>query len=828
MAQLDDMLADLQARYGGAPADTTVASLAPAPVAPAPPVPQAPQVPQQAAPLPPVPGQAPAPLLPTPSTAVNAGLTPYEQSVTGYESNNDPNAQNPNSSAGGRFQITDATYADLQRKHPDHQYTGKNDVQAMHDLTTDNTQALRLSLGRPPTSMEIYAAHFLGPTGATRFLQAPSDTPVDQVVSPDALAANHKIFYDPQGKPYTTGQVESMVSQNVFKGGQGAQGNAPAGSNVGSSPQTPGDALYGQQKQDISSYIAGQPAMWSKLADLQNQYKKAATPTVDDRLADAMTQFQMQNSVAQAGSHATAGGILNHQLPSADDFNKALQASHTIDTDARTARTNLAQQDYQMQSGALQAQNTQNAANLGLTGSLAKDTGEYNLNSGANALKLAQFNLDQQKAVGEQLEKLVPNPETRAVVSAAYDQQHNPQGGYQQNMQILNGIIQKVQAGTPGSPGTPAQPAVAAQDAIPDPNAPGIAGAPAIAAKPAVAAVAPIPGAPGMQISAKEPAKMMSITTFDPAANDGAGGQKLETVNAATPEGQMRLKQVAMTNPNAKITDLSAPQNNVSVGGAGEGAGAGAGASGGSAPLAAQHAAAGETMQAAQAALTFLPYIEAHGGTGVLTDTPEGKAIASGIKQATGFDATGLPVREVYDKLLQQVQNGLTTPGLKAFGGRPAAAEFKILQAGQLGATATTQAATAFLNHVVESMNYSQNKLEAQSDAQLKARQQNNTYFDPDNWAIKYQKTNLPPVWHGQGLLDAVQGTPATATAPGKAPTDVSVPLLSPSTAGGLIDWARKQTGLPPTSAESAPVPAPSGPRLPMTPDEQARFTGGQ
>lgn len=769
---LEDMLAQLQAQYGGDPADTTVAP---------------------AEPTFPDPNATPAGYLPDaqpPSAPAAPAPSPYQVATATRESGNNPTAQNPNSTASGTNQFLDGTYQDMVNRHPDRNYQGKNDPRLMADFTQENTQALRLGLGRAPTSMDVYAAHFLGATGAVKFLTAPPNTPVTQVVSPEAINSNHNVFFDKTtGQPLTVGQVYNSISQNMgFKDTipMNPQGGVPGGGQAATpaAAQTPGDALYGQQKQDISNYIAGQPAMWAKLADLQNQYKQAAQPTSMDKISDAMSQFQQQQAVAQANSHATAGGILNHELPSATAFNQALEASHTIDTDARTARLNQAQQAYQMDSGALQAQNSQNATNLGLTGALAKETGEYNLNSGTNALKLAQFNLDQQKAVGEQIEKLVPNPETRAIVSAQYDAQHNPQGGYQANMKILNGIIQRVQAGTPG-----------------------VAGSDGVQTSPAV---------PGMQISAKEPAKMMSITTFDPTANNGAGGQKLETVNAATPEGQQRLKAVAISDPTAKITDLAAPVNNVSVGGAGEGSGtAGAGSGAG---LAAQHQAAGETKQAAQAALQLLPFIEANGGTGVLTDSPQGKVVASAIKQATGFDPAGLPVREVYDKLMQQVQNGLTTPGLKAFGGRPAAAEFKILQAGQLGATATTQAAHAFLSHVAETMDYTQNKLEAQSNAQMKARQTNNTYFDPDNWAIQFQKNNLPPVWHGQDLLDAVQGTPT------KGPTDVSPPLALPTPA---INWLKEQLKLPGSSSSTptAPVP-PAAPRHTMPSPWEATNNG--
>lgn len=739
---LDDVLAQLRAQYG----DPTAPVVSDASTAPA----------TDQAPLP----------------------SPYMVATATRESGNNPYAKNPSSSAQGTNQFLDGTFQDMVNRHPSangpgQSYTDKNDPKLMSDYTQENVQALRLGLGRPPTSVEVYAAHFLGAAGAVKFLTAPPNTPVTQVVSPQAIASNHNVFFDKSGQPLTVGQVYANVSQNMgFKdtipmnpqgGSPGTGGNGqtmpPAvPASAPAATTSPGDAVYGQQRQDIANYIGQQPAMWAKLTDLQNQYKQASAPTFMDRLSDAMSQFQQQQAVAQANQHATAGGVLLNALPSAKDFNQSLAASHTIDIDARAARLAQAQQAYQMGAGQIAAQNAQGATNLGLTGSLAKDTGEYNLAAAANALKLAQFGNEQATSLANYAEKMIPNAETRERVISQFSQNGgNPSGSLTANMGVIDRLAAQAQAG-------------------------------------------------GAQISTKEPAKMFSIETYDPTANGGQGGQKLETVNAANPEGQARLKQVAQDNPNAKISDLAAPSTNVSVNPQGESApGGAAGAS-----LADQHLSAINTKQAAQGALQLLPFIEKHGGTGVLTDSPEGKTVASAIKQATGFDVTGLPVREVYDKLMSQVQSGLTLPGLKAFGGRPAASEFNILQRGQLGEQATTQAANAYLQHVIDTMDYTTGKIEAQSNAQNAARQQNNTFFDPVNWQIQFQKNNLPPAWNGQGLLDAVGGTPA------QPPTDTSSPLLAPKQAQTAIDWMRQKLGLEPTAAGSAPVPPHS--QRPMMP----------
>lgn len=102
------------------------------------------------------------------------------------ESGGNPNAQNPNSSAGGMFQFIDSTAK---------QYglTNKNDPRASADaaarLARDNAQVLRQALGREPTAAELYLAHQQGAGGAVRLLTNPN-APAASVVGGDAVNLN--------------------------------------------------------------------------------------------------------------------------------------------------------------------------------------------------------------------------------------------------------------------------------------------------------------------------------------------------------------------------------------------------------------------------------------------------------------------------------------------------------------------------------------------------------------------------------------------------------------------------------------------------------------
>lgn len=65
------------------------------------------------------------------------------------------------------------------------------------ELASDSAAYLRGRIGRDPSSGELYAAHFLGPGGAARLIQAVETNPGQSgaALFPSAAAANRSIFY---------------------------------------------------------------------------------------------------------------------------------------------------------------------------------------------------------------------------------------------------------------------------------------------------------------------------------------------------------------------------------------------------------------------------------------------------------------------------------------------------------------------------------------------------------------------------------------------------------------------------------------------------------
>lgn len=172
------------------------------------------------------------------------------------ESGYNPKAKAQTSSAAGLFQFVEQTwlstlkqhgakygyarYADLISKGADGRYhvAGAEARKAVMDLrldphaaslmagelTSDHASYLRGRVGRAPTAGELYAAHFLGPQGSARLIEAMRSQPGASAASlfPDAAGANKSIFYR-DGRPATVAEVYANLTKS---GGGGAA--APA------------------------------------------------------------------------------------------------------------------------------------------------------------------------------------------------------------------------------------------------------------------------------------------------------------------------------------------------------------------------------------------------------------------------------------------------------------------------------------------------------------------------------------------------------------------------------------------------------------------------
>ncbi|ACG77587.1 putative lytic transglycosylase [Phenylobacterium zucineum HLK1] len=164
------------------------------------------------------------------------------------ESGFNPTARASTSSAAGLFQFVEQTwlqtlkthgskygyarYAELISQGADGRYRveGKEARRAVMDLrldphaaslmagelASDHASYLKGRTGRTPTAGELYAAHFLGPQGSAKLIEAVQARPGASAAAlfPDAARANKSIFYR-EGRPATVSEVYANLTRTA-------------------------------------------------------------------------------------------------------------------------------------------------------------------------------------------------------------------------------------------------------------------------------------------------------------------------------------------------------------------------------------------------------------------------------------------------------------------------------------------------------------------------------------------------------------------------------------------------------------------------------------
>ena len=153
----------------------------------------------------------------------------YYDKLSGAESSNNPYAKAKTSSARGLFQFTAPTWAEAVKKWgkehgltPSGIFNRKQQEKAVRLFTEDNKKRLSKSLGLPENKLDhtaLYAAHFLGVSGATKLLTSPYKA-VAKDLLPDAANANKTIFYDKDkgNRPRTVKEVIDILEKKMGNG----------------------------------------------------------------------------------------------------------------------------------------------------------------------------------------------------------------------------------------------------------------------------------------------------------------------------------------------------------------------------------------------------------------------------------------------------------------------------------------------------------------------------------------------------------------------------------------------------------------------------------
>ena len=215
-------------------------------------------------------------------------------SIIGVESGGNPNATNPNSSASGLGQFIDSTWLSTIRAARPDLADGKSDAELialkkdpalsreMTEAYANQNQAILAKSGVPVTDGNTYLAHFAGPGGAVKVLQADPSAPVSSILGAAAVKAN------PFLAGMTAADLQAWASKKVGGGSpQPAASPAatpapasgplnivpPTGGMLAGSPMAGGllqqPPIFPQAPQQAPQQPSAQPAPFEQIPQMQ-------------------------------------------------------------------------------------------------------------------------------------------------------------------------------------------------------------------------------------------------------------------------------------------------------------------------------------------------------------------------------------------------------------------------------------------------------------------------------------------------------------------------------------------------------------------------------
>lgn len=156
------------------------------------------------------------------NTSLQSNLNPnLALKIAQVESNFNPVAKNPKSSASGLFQFTNGTWRDLVKRYGKEygiELKDKNDPKANTQIATlfikENANNLKSYLNREPTAGEIYASHVLGLNGAKRLINNYGTSKNAAYLFPRESKANKNIFYK-KNRPITVEELYQFFENKM-------------------------------------------------------------------------------------------------------------------------------------------------------------------------------------------------------------------------------------------------------------------------------------------------------------------------------------------------------------------------------------------------------------------------------------------------------------------------------------------------------------------------------------------------------------------------------------------------------------------------------------
>jgi hypothetical protein len=182
--------------------------------------------------------------------SANTGMDfSYLMAQASRESSFDPTATAATSSASGLYQFVEQTWlgefqqhggdygysqlASQITKHSDGHYSVADpsarkqildlrkdpslNAAMAAELAADNKTKMEKSLGRSVSSTDLYLAHFLGLSGALRFVRTMESSPntTGAAMFPRAAASNNSVFYTKDGNPLTVSEIYGKIEANM-------------------------------------------------------------------------------------------------------------------------------------------------------------------------------------------------------------------------------------------------------------------------------------------------------------------------------------------------------------------------------------------------------------------------------------------------------------------------------------------------------------------------------------------------------------------------------------------------------------------------------------